>query len=109
MADVAFEKNGIVEYLRSVNTPDFPTAIINPDISGLENVPREYWKISGNKVVEMTKEEKLAVDSQKQTIKNEKLNNLEYIDAVVLAKALVKMGKISKNDLVTALKEVING
>lgn len=53
------------QYLRSVNTPDYPTAewIINPDVSALAGVPVKYWKVSGDSVTEMTQAEKDAVDA----------------------------------------------
>jgi len=53
------------DYLKSVNTPDFPEDIwiINPDLSAVENVPRKYWKITGNTVSEMSQPEKDTVDA----------------------------------------------
>ena len=52
------------EYRDSVNTPDFldPPWLINPDVSALSAVPRKYWKVVGNTVVEMTTAEKKNVD-----------------------------------------------
>lgn len=52
-------------YLRSVNTPDYPTAdwIVNPDLSSLVEVPQKYWKVVGDTVVEMDQSEKDAVDA----------------------------------------------
>lgn len=55
------------QYLKSVNTPDFPVIdwIINPDLSGV--LPQEpqskYWNIAGDVVTEMTPAEKAAVDA----------------------------------------------
>lgn len=52
--------------LLSVNTPDYPIEdwIINPDLSSLVDVSQKYWKIVGDTVVEMTQEEKDAVDAE---------------------------------------------
>ncbi len=63
MADVV--NRTTVEYLRSVNTPDYPTAdwLINPDLSALAAVEQKYWKVVGETVVEMTQPEKDAVDA----------------------------------------------
>lgn len=63
MADVV--NRTTVQYLRSVNTPDYPTGswIINPDLSALASVPEKYWKVVGDTVVEMTAGEKAAVDA----------------------------------------------
>ncbi len=54
-----------LEYRRSVNTPDFPSAdwIINPDLSAILTVPQKHRKINGDLVVEMTQSEKDAVDA----------------------------------------------
>lgn len=52
------------QYLSSVNTPDYLEIdwIINPDLSAVVGVPQKYWKISGDSVLEMNAEEKIAVD-----------------------------------------------
>ena len=62
--------NGIYTYRRSVNSPDYSTDdwIINPDVSTLTGsplIPERYWKASASPlgVVEMTQDEKDAVDS----------------------------------------------
>ena len=55
-----------VEYRTSVNTPDFDPQdwIINPDLSALLGiVPRVYWKVSGDSVLEMSQAEKDARDA----------------------------------------------
>lgn len=48
------------QYLKSVNTPNFPTAdwIINPDLTAVAGVPSKYWKITGDVVAEMSSAEK---------------------------------------------------
>jgi len=53
-----------LEYLSSVNTPDYPESewIINPDLESLATVPRQYWKVDGYSVREMTSSEKKVVD-----------------------------------------------
>jgi hypothetical protein len=54
-----------LEYLQSVNTPDFPEQdwIINPDLSSVEGVSSRYWKIDGDSVIPMTAEEQAAFDT----------------------------------------------
>lgn len=63
-----------LELRRSINTPDYPTVdwIINPDLSLLYVwstdtylVPKYYWKISGDDVLEMDAGEKAVVDAQR--------------------------------------------
>lgn len=56
---------GTVRVLESVHTPDYPPAsyIINPDLSALTAVAREYWKVVGDTVVEMTAGEKSSIDA----------------------------------------------
>jgi hypothetical protein len=53
------------ELLRSVNTPDYPSTdwIQNPDLSSVLNVPKHYWKLVGDSVIEMTQVEKDTVDA----------------------------------------------
>lgn len=62
MSDV-IHKTTLV-YLQSVNTPDYPQSewIRNPDLSLVKNVPKKYWKMEENNIVEMTQEEKNLVD-----------------------------------------------
>jgi len=57
-----------LQLVYSVNTPDYLETdwIINPDLSLLINVPRKYWKIQGDSVLEMADEEKAIIDSQIQ-------------------------------------------
>ena len=54
------------EYLRSVNTPDYPESdwVINPDVAILITVPLRHVKFDDDfKLVEMTPEEKAIVDA----------------------------------------------
>lgn len=65
MANVINKKTS--QFKPSAHTPDFLDGqwLIDPDVSDLEQrkVPERYWKVSGTKVVEMTKAEKAAVDA----------------------------------------------
>lgn len=65
MANVVNRTKMPVEILYSVNTPDYPESewIINPDLTILETVPLKYIKIVGDLLVEMTAEEKAAIDA----------------------------------------------
>lgn len=80
-----------LEYLPSVNTPDYPEAawIRNPDLTAVANCPKKHWKIVGDDVVEMTQAEKDAVDAaQLPGIKQAKAAALaslvtEYIEDAV--------------------------
>jgi hypothetical protein len=109
MANVAFLENGNVVYLKSVNTPEYSgktNLVINPDVSSLSVVDRKYWKIDGGSVVEMTQAEKDFVNESESLAKDAAVQNLT-IDTITLAKALVKAGVVTKQNLVTAIKEVI--
>lgn len=68
------------QYKRSVNTPDYPTAdwIINPDMSGVDGVPKKYWKISGDTVSEMDTSEKATADDDLRTIRDEQGTYIDY-------------------------------
>jgi len=65
------------QYLKSVNTPDFPTAswIINPDLTAVAGVPSKFWKIIGDVVSEMSSAEKDTAD-----LTNVKAAKFEAID-----------------------------
>lgn len=54
-----------LQSLTSVNTPDYDEAewLVNPDLSALDGVPRKYWKVVGDAVVEMDATEKESVDA----------------------------------------------
>ena len=53
------------QYLKSVNTPDYPVSdwIVNPSVAPFLGVPTKYWKISGDAVSEMSALEKLVIDA----------------------------------------------
>ena len=112
MANIAIFKTGErPQYLLSVNTPEYsgdPDVLVNPDVSALTSVPLRYWKRVGDTVVEMTAQEKSAVEQAILDAKETATNNLEDLDAVILAKALVRAGLITKDNLVTAIKQVMN-
>lgn len=112
MANVVIFKTGKTpQYLRSVNTPDYegdPNVIINPDVSALKDIPLKYWKRDGDNVLEMSEAEKQAIDDDEEAERQARIEKLE-IDAIVLAKALVKAGVVGKQLLVSKIKEVLNG
>ncbi len=68
----ALQKSTMI-FRESVNTPEFDNDewIINPDLSAVIGVPRKYWKLVENEIVEMTAEEKAIVD---QPTSKEKVN-----------------------------------
>lgn len=76
MSDVV-NRNDPTIWLRSVNTPDYPPEnwVINPDMiseglidaNGNILVPKKYWKISGDSVVEMSQMEKDATPGDEIT------------------------------------------
>jgi hypothetical protein len=61
MANVIHRTTG--EYRLSVNTPEYDPAVwlINPQLPA--GVPQKYWKVDGDRVVEMSDSEKDAVDN----------------------------------------------
>jgi hypothetical protein len=64
------------EYLRNVNSNDYNAIdwLINPDLSGVKNIRKKYWKVIGNTVTEMDAAEKEAVDLQERDILFNSLN-----------------------------------
>ena len=111
MANIAiFKTDQTPQYLRSVNTPDYssdPDVIVNPDISAVSQVEKKYWKRVGDNVEEMTASEKQVIDDAEAAARETRIQALEDIDAIVLAKALVKAGVVTKPLLVSKLKEVL--
>lgn len=117
MAKVVVFENGKASYYPSANTPDFegnPNALINPDLSLVENIPVIYWKRDGDNVVEMSQAEKDAlVQVELNTRKN--LADNYSIDIKTALTALVKVinirlpsgQKITKDEMIQALKDEI--
>jgi len=112
MSNIAIFKQGQQpRYLKSVHTPDYdqdPDVVVNPDVSALDAVPLKYWKRSGDTVSEMSAVEKQAIDDAEKAIRTSRIERMEDIDAVVLAKALVRSGVVSKTVLIDNIKEIIN-
>jgi len=112
MSNIArFRAGQVPEYLESANTPDYsgdPDCIVNPDVSAIINVPRKYWKRVGDQVQEMSVAEKQAVDDAEAAATQTRIDNLEQVDAVVLAKALVRLGVATRQQMVAAIRQVLN-
>jgi hypothetical protein len=75
--------NRVTNYLQSVNTPDYednPHALINPDLSGVSGIDQKYWKVNTDSVIEMTSEEKTALNNflAAKTIKEKKYQVQTY-------------------------------
>jgi len=81
-----------LQYRRSVNTPDFQPKdwIANPDLSAVERLPRKYWAIDGDRVVEMSEGQKAYADraelaamkaARLETLRDEVIEKLAIGDA----------------------------
>lgn len=114
MADILIEKDGKIEYLKSVNGAEYmldPQAkkdevqpksdniLINPDISQVKGTEMKYWKIEDGAVRVMTKEEKKEVDDLEAIQIEESRTNLENLTPKLLAEALIKKGVITKEEI----------
>lgn len=77
------------EYLYSVSTPDYPedTWIINPDLTAVFGVPKQYWKIEGDIISEMNQSEKNVIDAlMLPGIKEERKSYLRtYADNLIIS------------------------
>ena len=103
-----------LQYLQSVNTPDYPTVdwLINPDISAVVNVPHRYWKLVGNTVVEMTQAEKDAVEAQLLQARKDAVTDLDRAGLKDILTALIEVlnirlaanKQITKQELIDAIK-----
>lgn len=110
-------KKTTLEYKESVNTPDYPSSdwLINPDMSAVVNVPRKYWKLVGNNVVEMTQTEKDAVDAEILQRQRDKVTDLDMADLKIVLTAFVEVintrlaanKQITKQELIDAIKAKI--
>ena len=61
--------------VESGNTPEYPVEdwLHNPDLSLVISVPRKYWKVVGDAVVEMDQSEKDGVDTALEAARIERL------------------------------------
>lgn len=78
MANVIHRQN--LTLLFSVDPSDYPAKdwIVNPDLSKVIDVPRNFWKISGNSVLPMTQQEQAAVTAaEAEASKQGELTNLD--------------------------------
>jgi len=118
MSNVAiFKPDQTPEYLQSVNTPDYEGnlfAIINPDISAVQNVSLKYWKRSGNNIVEMSQAEKDAITATELQLRKDQANNfgvglLEFTTALikVINLRLPTGQKITKQEMIDTVKAEI--
>lgn len=76
-------------YLHSVPENELPEPVANyiymPDLSAVEGIPIEYWKIVGDTVSEMNQTEKDAVDTQLLSDSRDELiqDQIDYIESVL--------------------------
>lgn len=68
------------QYLLSVNTPDYPETewIINPDLSGVKDLPVSHWIIDGDSVRPPNEEEAPAINAG--VLEEQKMARLAEID-----------------------------
>jgi len=101
----------------SVSTPDYSVDdyIINPDLSLLANIDKKYWKVSGDLVLEMSAQEKSAVDSAEiestrdRVESNTSKEELKYILAALVKVINVRVpgNPITAAELKTAIRAEI--
>lgn len=119
MANILIDKNGRLEYLTSVHTGDYvvdktatqdtiaplPGVLINPDLTQVRNVDRNYWKVESGQVVEMTPQEKQIVDARLAEEMSEMDNN-RYVDIRKLADFLISdlSVPLTKPQIISAIK-----
>lgn len=76
------DTNGIFHYVPACQLVDYPSAdwLQDPDVSALSAVSRNYWKVSGSTVIEMTQPEKDAVDAALNTVATTGLDAEIFVD-----------------------------
>ena len=90
-----------LQFIPTVNTPDYSAVdwIINPDLSGVEGVPKYYWKIVGDYVVEMDQAEKDVVDEEELPgFKQEKIDAIDDRTSELICEGYEFDGKIFDTD-----------
>ncbi len=66
----------VTQYLQSADTPAYtgnPNTLINPDLSGVQNVNYLYWKYIDPNIVEMSASEKQSIDEHLAKNNNEEI------------------------------------
>lgn len=89
MANVLHKTNLV--YKKSVNTTEYLDGewIINPDLSNVEGVDKLYWKIDGESVIEMTQEEKDAVDlTRLDSLKESKIRDIDNKTSSIISQGV---------------------
>lgn len=119
MSNVAiFETNKQPTYLTSVNEYEYESnsnALINPDISAVQNVPLKYWKRVGDTIQEMTLTEKQMVEAKELLARKNAADNFSISDMKIVLIALIKVinirfpagSKITSQEMIDALKAEI--
>jgi len=83
----------VTQHLPSVNTPDFQgkdNTLINPDLSGVKDVPVRDWIVDIENVRSMTRDEKDRRDVAELAIRDEQANALQF-DADLAIKAIINI------------------
>lgn len=106
------------QYLKSVNTSDYTpseSVLINPDVSSVSGVSLKYWKKgTGNTVVEMSVQEKQAIDDAELLLRKSGADSFS-VGRVEIFTALIKVinlrlpagQKITKQELIDAIKQEV--
>ncbi len=98
----------LIEYKKSVNTPDYSwrsDVLVNPNIP---NVPFKYLEVRNRVVVELSQVEKDAVDQAETDAQAQaEINRIDNLDISLkeLIGVLEKKGIISKTEIITELKK----
>ena len=79
----------IKNYMQSVHTPyykDRADAVVNPDISQVNGVPKQYWKWDPQKkcAVEMSDAEKAEIDAP-GIAEQKEINEVAYLKSVLIS------------------------
>jgi len=86
------------QYLKSVNTPDFPVSdwIVDPDLSAVNSFPNKYWVISGDVVSLMDQAARSAVDAAEleAQITAEKTEEKDEFDTKRVLKAFAEPASV---------------
>jgi hypothetical protein len=109
---VLFKPNQMPEMHRDARVQDYVDnqyAVIDPIFKFPVGTPIKYWvRGRGRYILEAGAAQKAVIDQDLLQKEQDMVDKFEKLDAMVLAKALVKNGTITKAKLLAAIRFVLN-
>ena len=103
-----------LQYLRSVNTPEYPTSEweINPDMSQVQGVDRKYWKWDGveSRPIPMDSGEQIALDiANLEASRDSAISQLDRQEDIIRAFANLMITELNNHtDKINAIMDGVD-